>query len=556
MSFRKDLANALAAGYQAIVVNTHEELRALAEIQLVAQHLKMGICSWSVADGLQAHTGGNAVESIKGMEGEDTDSLLTTMRLLSAVLPPDSRHPQRRLLDNTVVILKDAGRLFTDDAFEMSRLLRQSLIESRFSTKDHHARPLILVQPPFPLPAWLQPYVYHTTLPLPDHAATGDLLTEAIAAMDAGAIQPDAQLRSQIIDGCKGMTATEISNAIALLAVKHKGLTPAILEDLEAYRCSSFKSGGVLTLIPRSECGNINDIAGMENLMEFVDHDAAAFMPGAADLKIDHPKGIALLGLPGTAKTTAAKAINQKIRERSGRDLPVIMLNVGALFGSLMGESEERTREALAQIKALGGCVLVLNELDKMFVGVGSGQSGDSGVSERVFGEILNFAEQPDSGAYLVATMNRVDGVPPELLRKGRFDELFFIDTPGPQTRQKIFEIHFHKRGIDPATLNLSQQNWQQIVDETADFSGAEIEALVKRARLAAFNARGVEGGAAPNFDELHTQITATRPLAKIAPAAINKLREFGKSQCREASKTHEKVTLSKLARRTRIDNN
>jgi SpoVK/Ycf46/Vps4 family AAA+-type ATPase len=198
-----------------------------------------------------------------------------------------------------------------------------------------------------------------------------------------------------------------------------------------------------------------------------------AFTQDARDYGLPAPKGIALIGIPGTGKSLTAKMIAGLWR------LPLLRLDAGALFGSLVGESEERTRHALSLAETIAPCILWIDELEKAF----SFGNGDSGTSQRVFASLLTWMQDKTAPCFVVATANNIAALPPELLRKGRFDEIFFLDLPNADERKEIFSVHIKKR------KNLLEEfNLDRLVSESDGFVGAEIEQAVIDAMYIAFN--------------------------------------------------------------------
>lgn len=238
-------------------------------------------------------------------------------------------------------------------------------------------------------------------------------------------------------------------------------------------------------------------------------------------------------------------------------NLPVYTLDVGAIFGSLVGESESRMRDALRQITAQQGCVLLIDEADKAWGGSHDSR-GDSGVTQRVFGQLLSWLAAKQDRTFVIMTMNRTNGIPPEFLRKGRFDEVFFVDLPDTVQRRQIFDIHLRKRGINIDAMQMTADEWQEIMGRTESFVGSEIEAAVIESRFLAFQRNEAnatmapELKAQPTFEDLLDAVTAIKPLATLDSEGVNAIREFCQSRARNVC-SPKSVTRTQPNRSLRV---
>ena len=215
------------------------------------------------------------------------------------------------------------------------------------------------------------------------------------------------------------------------------------------------------------------NVGGLAVLKDWLLLRERAFTQDARDFGLPSPKGIALIGIPGTGKSLTAKMIADLWH------LPLLRLDVGALFGSLVGESEERTRRALSLAETISPCILWVDEIEKAF----AFGSGDAGTSQRVFAHLLTWMQDKTSPCFVVATANNIAALPPELLRKGRFDEIFFLDLPTIEERREIFTVHLKKRRCIPAEFDLDT-----LARESEGYVGAEIEQTIIDAMYRAFS--------------------------------------------------------------------
>ena len=291
-----------------------------------------------------------------------------------------------------------------------------------------------------------------------------------------------------IVPHLKGLTELSVVCACRQAIVYHSGSdVEPVIKYISNYKMQVVANSKVLRFLPYNEQEDEKSIGGFDNFLEWIKLRRHIFSAEGERQNIDPPKGVVLLGRPGTGKSLAAKAMGKMLG-----DLPVIVMDVSALFGSLVGESEARVREALNIIDGINGCVLLIDEADKAFAGNNSGTSGDSGTSQRVLGNVLNWLNDHKSKTFVVMTLNRIDTLPPELLRAGRFDKMFYTDLPSPKERRQILEIHLKKR-LDPIDkmVEYTDDEWLDICEATDRFVGAELEEVVKDARLEAFNNTG-----------------------------------------------------------------
>lgn len=328
---------------------------------------------------------------------------------------------------------------------------------------------------------------------------------------DVWFLKPD--LVDQVIQQMLGMTILEAKNTLNLCIVQYPSDT-AILDVLNVVseqKTAMIQRSYASTIVPLREQPGREEIGGYARLMGFIDVRASAFSKEAQEMGIDPPRGIVLLGLPGTGKSMVAKAIGRMMR------LPVINMDISSIFNSYIGVSEARIKQELARIDAINGCVLILNEADKSFPKNNS-ESEDGGVTQRVFGTLLNWLQEHKSHTFTVVTMNDPENIPPEFLRAGRFDEIFFAGLPNDDERRTILEAHFCKRHAMP---DISEEDWGQIVQKTKNFVGSELEAIVIDSRYLSF---GFRRSGTPNTKEILFAISQRKPLYDFQREKMDKL--------------------------------
>jgi SpoVK/Ycf46/Vps4 family AAA+-type ATPase len=322
------------------------------------------------------------------------------------------------------------------------------------------------------------------------------------------------------------LTSNEAENALARCLVRKGGFCEEMLGIIKDEKASIVKKSEVLTYIPEDQQASREEIGGFDMLLSWVDRRRLAYSRDAQEKKIDYPKGVVLIGIPGTGKSYVAAAVARLL------GLPGYIMDIGSVFGSLVGESEQRMRDAIRQIEAQQGCVLLLDEADKAFGGATDSQ-GDSGVTRRVFGQLLTWLAAKQDRTFVIMTLNRTKGIPPEFLRAGRFDAVFWTDLPHEIERRQILDIHLKKRGVEPGSLELGDAEWVEVVQATNGYVGAEIEQIVKEARYISYERRQV---GEPTFEEIIEAKESIIPIGTLEQEKVNEIREWCKNRAKNVS--------------------
>jgi SpoVK/Ycf46/Vps4 family AAA+-type ATPase len=272
-------------------------------------------------------------------------------------------------------------------------------------------------------------------------------------------------------------------------------------------------AGGVLELVASPE--GFDRVGGLARLKKWIETRKSGFLDSAEEGALDPPRGLLLLGVQGCGKSLAAKAV------AASWDVPLFSLEAGRLLAPFVGESERNLRDALKRVERMSPCVLWIDEIEKAFVSARSAES-DGGVSQRLLGTLLTWMQEHRRRVFLVATCNSVEALPPELMRKGRVDEVFFVDLPGAEARAEIFRLHLSRRGEDPKQFDLSQ-----LAASSEGFSGAEIEQAVVSAL---YEARGAN----LPLDEAGVLVAlrSTRPLSVVRAEDVSALRAWASGRC------------------------
>ena len=261
-------------------------------------------------------------------------------------------------------------------------------------------------------------------------------------------------------------------------------------------------------------------VGGLDELKKWLSKRGKAFTPEAREFGLPEPRGILLLGIPGCGKSLTAKAIS------SMWQLPLLKLDVGKVFSSLVGSSEENVRRAIQTAESIAPSILWLDEMEKGFSGLSSSGQTDGGTTARVFGTFLTWLQEKKTPVFVVATCNSVSQLPPELLRKGRFDEIFFVDLPSKAERKEIFKIHLEKRHRDAKNFNL-----EKLADSAIGFSGSEIEEIIVSALYDAF-----DDGKEITQQYIENSVSSMIPLSKTMEDGIKQTREWAKIRAKKAS--------------------
>lgn len=379
----------------------------------------------------------------------------------------------------------------------------------------------IILSSIYRLPAELEKYITILQIPLPKRNELGEVL-DIVAKQSK--VELKTNLRNRLIDAALGMTSMEADLAYCLASVKDG------FDDKSPFTVSSEKEqiirkSGILDYFPKNE--SLKDVGGMENLKEWLKKRQLAYDKEARDWGLKEPKGLLLLGVPGCGKSLIAKSI------ASSWNMPLLRLDVGKVFQGIVGSSEDNIRKAIATAEAVAPCVLWIDEIEKGLSGVQSSGATDGGVTSRIFSTILTWMQEKTAPVFVVATANNINQLPPELLRKGRFDEIFFVDLPSQKEKENIFSIHLQKN-----RQNVSSFALDILAQKAEGFNGAEIEECVKEAMFTAY-VESQESNIAPKLQMIHIldAIKNTVPLSKTMEKQITDLRKFAVSRAKNASK-------------------
>lgn len=417
--------------------------------------------------------------------------------------------------EDTFIVLKDIhGELAQP---KIIALLKR-IAEKNLYLADYHST-IFIISAKTVIPIELENYITVFDIPLPTNLEIMEIIKDFIDNLD---IQAPQEVLNDIALSFKGLNEFQIKQ-ILNLAYQDGGCIDAedkqlILKEKEQF----IKKAGMLELVNFKE--TIADIGGLENLKEWLNKKEKIFsnLDKAMKFGVDVPKGIMIIGMPGCGKSLTAKATADLFR------IPLVRLDVGRLLGKYVGESEDNMRKALKLSEAISPCVLWIDEIEKAFAGIG-GDGGGSDVTTRLFGQFLTWMQEKENTVFIVATANDISKMPPEFLRKGRFDELFFVDLPNGEERRAILEIHLKKRKKWNKFINSIA-----LIGETEGFSGADLEAVVKDTIELAF----IEGREKLKTEDLEKTIKDTRSISCTLKEKITQIKDtVSKIDIKPASK-------------------
>lgn len=482
------------AGHAGLFLCTPEEARGEAVVKAAADELDRPLHAWSVTEGF-ADTSTGAVRDCPD--------------------PVEALGHVDGLEDDTVVLLRDFAIHFEDKDPVLVRKLRDTLRGARAGGKL-----LVLLGVWKSPPPELEREITRLDLALPGPEELGTLLDALLESAEQDSPPPD--IREAVLSAASGLTTVEAENAFALSVIETGTVESG---PVAREKARALEQGGLLEVVETTE--TLDSIGGLEALKDWLRQRSGAFTRRARDYGLPAPKGMMVTGVPGTGKSLTAKATARVF------GVPLLKLDAGRLFGSLVGQSEANLRSAIATAEAIAPCVLWIDELEKAFAGTGGSGSGDGGTSARVFGSLLNWLQDKTSPVFVVATANDIGRMPPELLRKGRWDECWFVDLPDAEERAAIWDIAIEKFGREKTahdTVVLARASEMH--------TGAEIEAAYVEALHRAF-AEDRE----PTDLDLGKVLAGSVPLATSMSESIERLRHWSQGRARHASRTDEGPT-------------
>ncbi len=493
-----ELATYIRARYTLIYLLSFEEQRVLEEVTRLAARERKKLVVWSFARGARG-------EGIKAGTG---------LRSPSAILEAAAA-----LDDGMLLVLLDFHPFLNDPG--IVRQLKE--LGQDFETKRKN---VLFLSPVLKLPVELAKDVVVVDFALPDAALLAETLREISAALPAGGIVQLSDLdREELVRSAQGLTVREFANVLAKALVTLGRIDRGAIDLVNTEKRQIIRKSGILEFYPTSE--SMSGVGGLDALKAWLSSRNEAFTDRARAFGLPYPKGILIVGVQGCGKSLSAKAVADLWR------LPLLKLDMGRLFSGTVGSSEENMRQAIAAAEAIAPAVLWIDELEKGLAGLGSSNVSDGGTTARVIGTFLTWMQEKKHAIFVIATTNDISALPPELLRKGRFDEIFFVDLPTHGERRAILEIHIARRGRVPGNFDL-----EALATITRGYSGAEIEGVVVAGLFHAF-----ERGGDLETEDILLACRETVPLSVMMEDKIVALREWARLRTRRAS-TGESLVL------------
>jgi AAA+ superfamily predicted ATPase len=492
-----ELDTLVRARYPLVYLVTSEEQRLEALLGDLAERHGKALLGWTATQGYRRLGGARTTPAPEG-----------------ALQPVEALQAVERLSEPSLVLLKDFHPYLGDPTVIRAVRDLAHALKSTYST-------VLILSPTLVIPPELEKEISVLDVPLPTFADLMALLREIVGVLRQNGrakVELTRDEAGQLITAALGLTLSEAENAFAK-AVAHDGKLGRddIQLVLEEKRQVIRKSGLLEYFAPDH---SMDHVGGLELLKGWLSRRGAAFSEAARKFGLPEPKGLLLLGVQGCGKSLTAKAIAATWR------LPLLRLDMGRIFSGLVGSSEENLRRAIRTAESVAPVVLWVDEIEKGLSGLASSGSSDGGVTARVFGTFLTWLQEKTAPCFVVATANRIELLPPELLRKGRFDEIFFVDLPAAPEREEILRIHVQRRHRDPAGYDLPA-----LAHASAGFSGAELEQAVVSALHEAF----AEGG---ELSQRHLEraIAESLPLSVTMAEEIGGLRRWASTRTRPAS--------------------
>jgi SpoVK/Ycf46/Vps4 family AAA+-type ATPase len=493
--FVRELDTLVRARYPLVYLVSWEEQRLDSILAELARSHGKTLFTWSVTRGLRREGSGRGA----GTEARDPVEVLTAIE---------------KLADPALVVLKDFHPFLNDPTVIRAMRELAHALKSTYTT-------VILLSPTLTIPTELEKEVTVLDVPLPNARELFQLLKEIVAVVRQGnraVVELTKDNVDHIVKSALGLTLAEAENAFAKAIAADGRLDERDVQLVLEEKRQVIRKSGLLEYYPADE--KLANVGGLDSLKTWLARRGAAFSEAARKFGLPEPKGVLLLGVQGCGKSLTAKAI------ASTWKLPLLRLDMGRIFSGLVGSSEENLRRAIRVAESVAPAVLWVDEIEKGLSGSGASGQTDGGVTARVFGAMLTWLQEKTAPVFVVATANRIEALPPELLRKGRFDEIFFINLPALAERIEILGIHLARRGRVPASFDLPR-----LAALAEGFSGAELEQAIVSGLYDAF-AEGKELEAR----HLERAIQETFPLATTMREDIDRLRAWARTRTRAAS--------------------
>lgn len=512
MKFIEELQNYLKARYPLILIKSTEEDRLTMDLKEVAKSLKHDLVTWSIASGLKADNKQfdngtiepkKAIDICEGIAKTDKPTLFVFYDIVPIISSPQT------------------GAIY-------QRRLKEFALNIR--TNGYRCN-CILVSPKAEIDGSINSDITVLDYPLPNRNEVSEQINYFVNQYKGVAgvfIDTAPETLSALTNAALGLTYAEIENCLARALVEDHRLDMDDIKSIVDEKKQIIRKSGILEYVENKL--SLNDVGGLTVLKRWLELRGATFSEEAKSFGLNPPKGVLLVGIPGCGKSLTAKCI------ASAWNMPLLKLDMGKIFGKYVGDSEANIRQALKTAEAIAPCVLWIDEIEKGLSGGGS----DGGTTSRVFGNILTWMQDKTSPVFTFATANNIRNLPPELLRKGRFDEIFFVDLPDFEERKKILEIHISKSGRNLKNFDLdklAKLSGEDNFGNNIRLAGAELESWVKDALIEAYS-RKIKGDdkADLSMEDFEVVIKRMVPMAKMRLEDFKELRDWANENAISAS--------------------
>jgi AAA+ superfamily predicted ATPase len=503
---REELELLIRARYPVVYVVSWEEARVEAHLREIAKRRSKQLHVWTVTSGLRDATSSNPVAGV-GPKGKPV------------LDPVDALNVVMEHKDPAIYLFHDLNAFLRPDQPCNRPTIRKVRDVARALADSY--KTLVICSPLMEFAPELQKDITVVDYPLPGAAELGGLLDKIIDDVAEHAslkVDLDDSGREGLIRAAGGLTLQEAENVLAKTLVNDGTLDGKDVSTVFAEKQQIIKKSGLLEYCETSD--GLDDVGGLSELKDWLVRRSLAFSEKARTFGLPSPKGVLLVGVQGCGKSLCAKAVSRTW------NMPLLRFDMGRMFSSLVGSSEQNIRRAIAVAESIAPAILWVDEIDKAFAGSTGSAGADGGTSARVMSTFLTWLSEKDKPVFVLATANDISHLPPELLRKGRLDEIFFVDLPSLAERRRIFEIHVGKRGRNAQNIDIDR-----LARAAEGFSGAEIEQAVISALYDVFYRSGELRTA-----DIEKSLAETVPLSRTMSEKIGSLRHWAEGRARFAS--------------------
>ncbi|MBC8001397.1 MAG: AAA family ATPase [Opitutaceae bacterium] len=501
MNLAEEIETLIRARYPLLYIVSSEESRVQQMICEIARRRQKKVFEWSCSLGLLP--AGTSIQSQKNRQPATREPVAALDQVIEQVEP-------------AIFVFNDLHPFFGGGQHAVVRKLKEVSLHLKNSFKT-----VIVVSPVLCIPPELEKEITVLYLPMPTREELGELLdriAQDVSSMERVRVDLEEPGRGRLLQAALGLTLGEAENVFARIIVQKERLNGDDVGEIISEKQQIVRKSGLLDFCASDD--TLSLVGGLGALKDWLRKREQAFTDEARKFGLPPPRGILLLGVQGCGKSLCAKAVARQWQ------LPLLRFDMGRMFGSFVGSSEENVRRAIAVAESVAPAILWVDEIDKAFAGSQGSGASDGGTTARVFGTFLTWLSEKKSPVFVVATANDISHLPPELLRKGRLDEIFFVDLPADDERREIFRIHLERRRRNPAEFDVAA-----MAAASVEFSGAEIEEAINSALYDAFHSR----------EELQTAhilnaLSETVPLSRTMEEQITRLRQWADGRARHAS--------------------